>query len=235
MTHIIQIVDFETTDMDPPAEVIEVGACRLTGGEAGWTVSDPVSWLCGSAQPMGPAARAVHHISPAEIAGCAPFVAPDFWIAAKDSGVAVVAAHNLEFEAKCWGEPNLPVLCTYKAALRVFPDAPSHSNGALRYWLEDQGLIAPDHEKTMPAHRAGPDAYVTAWLLKALLVHATAAQMVAWTREPKAFPTCPIGDPWRGKKWADVDAGFLKWMIDKPVEADAVWCARRELDRRASA
>jgi exodeoxyribonuclease X len=142
-----------------------------------------------------------------------------------------VAAHNLEHEAKFWGEPSLPVLCTFKAAMRVWPAAPSFGNGALRYWLEDQGLTAPDHAQTMPPHRAGPDAYVTACTLAALLTQVTAKEMVAWTREPACWPTCPIGE-WRGKPWAEVDAGFLRWMVNKPVEPDLVWNAKRELDRR---
>lgn len=232
MSPVIRTIDFETSDMDPPGEVIEVGICDLVRDDAGtWRVMDPISWLCGTAQPISPGARAAHHLGPADVATAKPFDAAALWAFAK--GDTVVAAHNSEFEAKFWGTARLPVICTLKAAYRVWPDAPSFSNGALRYWLQDQGLISPDPDKAQPAHRAGPDAYVTAWLLKALLAHATAAEMVAWTREPKAFPTCPIGE-WRGKPWSEVDAGFLSWMIRKPVEADLVWNAQRELERRAA-
>lgn len=230
--HVIRVYDFETSDMDPPAEVIEVGLCDLLQTAEGWFPQSPVSWLCGTAQPLGPGARAAHHISAAELEGWPPFDRAALWERAAAEGASVVAAHNLEFEAKYWGAATLPLLCTYKAALRVWPAAPSHSNGALRYWLEDQGLIAPDHDKTMPAHRAGPDAYVTAWLLKALLAHATAAEMVAWTKEPRLLPTCPIGK-FRGKPWPEVEAGFLTWMLNQAsMEEDLKWNARRELDRR---
>lgn len=88
----------------------------------------------------------------------------------------------------------------------------------------------------MPPHRAGPDAYVTAHILKALFAAgATGKDMVAWTKEPRVLPTCPIGAEWRGKKWADVDAGFLRWMLNQAgMEADLRWNAERELDRRAA-
>lgn len=235
MAHIIRVYDFENTDMDPPGEVIEVGYCDVIQHTNGWAVQKPVSWLCGSDQPMSPGARSAHHIRPEEIAGLAPYVAAEMWERAKVEGVAVVAAHNCDHEAKWWGEPALPVICTYKAALRVWPDAPSHANGSLRYWLEDQGLTAPDHGLTMPPHRAGPDAYVTAWTLAALLAKVSAREMVAWTREPRLLPTCPIGKE-RGKKWADVDGGFLDWMIRQPtMEEDLKWNARRELERRRAA
>lgn len=231
----IRILDFETSDLEPPeAKVIEVGICDLVLEDANWKVVAGLSALCGlpDGALMSPKARAVHHISPAELVGLPAFDSEAFWNDVEVDGVDVVAAHSLEYEAKFYGTPRRPVICTYKAALRLWPDAPSHSNGALRYWLEDQGLIQPQHHRTMPPHRAAPDAYVTAHILAAALQIATANQMVAWTREPRLLPTCPIGDPWRGKPWAEVDAGFLRWMVGKPVEPDLVWNARRELDRR---
>lgn len=230
---VIRVIDFETTGMEPPAEVVEVGHCDLRQDpHGGWIVKEPVSYLCG-VSAMPPEVRAVHHITLAEVAGKDPF---DAIALIEDSDhCAVIAAHSMAFEEQWLQiEGIMPQLCTLKAALRVWPDAPAHSNGVLRYWLEDQGLLSLDHETAMPPHRAGPDAYVTAHILRALLTAgATGRDMVAWTREPRLLPTCPIGE-WRGKPWADVDAGFLRWMVNKPVEADLVWNARQELERRAS-
>jgi exodeoxyribonuclease X len=228
----IRVIDFETTGMEPPFEVCEVGYCDLLQTEGGWAVTEePVSWLCGASE-MPPEVRAIHHIRLEEVIGEEPFDAAGLWTDAKTAGVSVMAAHNLEFEAKFWGAPILPTLCTYKAALRVWPEAPSHSNGALRYWLEDQDEVRPIHATTMPPHRAGPDAYVTAWLLKALLRRVTAAQMVAWTKEPRLLPTCPLGK-FRGKRWGEVETGFLTWMLGQPtMEADLKWNAEQELERR---
>ena len=144
-----------------------------------------------------------------------------------------VAVHNSEFESKFFSSP-VPVICTYKAALRIWPNAPSHSNGALRYWLEDQGKIAPVHVMTQPAHRAGPDAYTTAHILMALFnAGATGKEMVAWTKEPKLLPTCPIGK-FKGMPWSEVEAGFLGWMLRQPtMENDLKWNAQREIGRRS--
>jgi exodeoxyribonuclease X len=144
-----------------------------------------------------------------------------------------IAAHNAEFETKFFAAP-VPLICTYKAALRVWPDAPGHSNGSLRYWLEDQGKIAPDHALTQPAHRAGPDAYVTAHILLALFNSgATGKEMVVWTKEPRLLPKCPLGK-FRGKPWAEVEDGFLGWMLRQPtMESDLKWNAEREIARRA--
>lgn len=233
--YIIRIVDFETTGMEPPAQVCEVGWCDLVRTEDEWVVDGPFSFLTG-AKTMPPEVRAVHHIALAEVEHLAPFGPAGFFQAAQDDGVTVLAAHNLDFEAKFLGEHAVPTICTLKAALRVWPDAPAHSNGVLRYWLEDNGLLSLDHATAMPPHRAGPDAYVTAHILKALLAAgATGKDMVAWTREPRLLPTCPIGK-FRGKPWAEVEAGFLNWMLAQAsMEEDLKWNAQRELDRRRAA
>ena len=225
----IRVIDFETTGLEPPAEVCEVGTCDLDLESK--TVGAAISWLCG-VKEMPPDVRAVHHISLVECSGLSPFEQSTADAFMDEGSPSAIAAHNADFELKFF-TPNLPVICTYKSALRVWPAAPGHSNGVLRYWLQDQGLIAPDHVMTQPAHRAGPDAFVTAHILLALFnAGRTGREMVAWTKEPSLLPTCPLGK-FRGKLWADVDAGFLDWMLRQPtMEADLKWNAERELTRR---
>lgn len=223
---IIRIFDFETTGIEPPAEVCEVGICDLHIGDQR-KIDDPISWLCG-VKSMPPEVRAVHHISLDECSAQPPFDPADI----TGGIVDLLAAHNAEFELGFF-TPQVPVICTYKAALRVWPDAPSHSNGALRYWLEDQGKIAPVHKLTQPAHRAGPDAYVTAHILMALFnAGHTGREMVGWTREPRLLPRCPIGK-FRNKPWAEVEFSFLQWMLRQAdMEIDLKWNAEREIERR---
>lgn len=223
---IIRIIDFETTGTEPPAEVCEVGICDLFLEEK--RVGPALSWLCG-VQQMPPEVRAIHHIAMDDCAGMAPFDQSRIFAEPADA----IAAHNSGFETKFFA-PALPMICTYKAALRVWPNAPSHSNGALRYWLEDQGLVTLDHVNTQPAHRAGPDAYVTAHLLLALFnTGATGREMVMWTKEPPLLPTCPIGK-FRGKPWPEVEGGFLGWMLRQPdMDEGLKWNAAREIERRS--
>lgn len=226
---IIRVIDFETTGIEPPkAEVCEVGICDLHLEDR--RIKPPMSWLC-KVNEMPPDVRAIHHISLAE---CAPWDAFDPASMFKEHCDAI-AAHNSGFETKFFS-PEAPVICTYKSALRMWPDAPGHSNGVLRYWLEDQGKINPDHMETQPAHRAGPDAYVTAHILLALFdAGATGREMAAWTKEPPLMPTCPLGK-FRGKPWPEVDGGFLDWMLRQPtMEAGLKWNAEREISRRSGA
>lgn len=225
---IIRVIDFETTGLEPPeAEVCEVAICDLLLEEK--RIIGPKTWMCG-VRSMPPEVRALHHIALSDCEGWDSFNADAIFREPVDA----IAAHMADFEQKFLGlRITPPVICTYKAALRVWPEAPSHSNGALRYWLEDAGKITIDHAKTQPAHRAGPDAYVTAHLLLALFdAGATGRAMVAWTKGPALLPTCPIGK-FRGRPWSHVEGGFLDWMIRQPtMDDDLKWNARREIDRR---
>jgi exodeoxyribonuclease X len=236
----IRVVDLETNGLAPPAAVLEVGWCDLTlEDERIWILEGPEAQLFGCPDPLDPVAHAAHHIHRSEIEGRPPFDATAFLDATQATGALVVASHNWDFEEQwlAFG-PAYPAkaLCTSKAALRIWPEAPSRGLSALRYWLEDAGLINEvvlgDGAAWVP-HRAGADAYVCAHLLQAMLMAGfTARQMVGWTREPRLLPRCTIGK-FRGKPWAEVETGFLQWMTrQEDMEADLKWNASRALTER---
>jgi len=225
---ILRVLDFETTAISPDdGVVIEVGFADYDVESK--EISDPVSWLCG-ATSIPPENRAVHHIRLEDVSSLDSFGPDDRHeiIGCVDA----VVAHNAEFEVSFLGDPGVPVICTYKSSLRVWPDAPSHANAALAYWLEDQGKVALDHAKVVPTHRAGPDSYVTAHILKALFAEgATGKQMVSWTKEPRLLPRITFGKH-KGVDWRDAPRSYLEWMLGSDMEDDLKWNARREIDRR---
>jgi exodeoxyribonuclease X len=234
MTHIVRIVDFETTDIAPPqGQVVEVGTCDVD--VVNRIVHPPKSWLCG-VNEISPETRAVHHIRVQDVAGLEPFSGERLMAEAKADGVTAIAAHNIAFEWQ-WVAPHvcLPMLCTMKAAMRIWPDAPKHQNTVLRYWLEDQGMLPHgyDDELAMPPHRAGPDAYVTAHVMLALFdAGATSKQIQGWTREPHLMPRCPLGK-FRNQPWHVPDRGFLEWVMRQvDMDEDTKWNVQQELNRR---
>jgi len=84
----------------------------------------------------------------------------------------------------------------------------------------------------MPPHRAGPDAYVTAHLLKDMLLETTVEQLVAWTSEPKLLLKVPFGKH-KGAQWADIPDDYLAWITRQAdMDPDVVWNAGVELARR---
>ena len=82
------------------------------------------------------------------------------------------------------------------------------------------------------AHRAGPDAYVTAHLLLEMLDHVPFETLIEWSSVPALLIRCHIGKE-RGKLWSDVDSGFLRWLLDKDFDDDVKFTARHHLEQRA--
>lgn len=143
----LRVVDLETCGFEPPAGVCEIGFCDLVRDEEGWHVGVPGHLLIDPGSPIPPETSAVHHITDADVIGAPSFedaARAVFFDEERDLAPRVVlVAHNARFERQ-WLTPEVTGevhwICTYKAALRVWPDAPSHSNGALRYWLKPEGL-----------------------------------------------------------------------------------------------
>jgi exodeoxyribonuclease X len=230
---LLRVIDIETTGDHPPAEIIEFGRVDVVSDDDRWRVERPMSRLYRPLNGIPPEAMAVHHITEEQFDADMPVCAEDklrqaIWAGARPD---VLVAHNSAFEQAFIPEPitaPLPWICTYKVALRVWPEAPRHSNQVLRYWRNLR--LAPS--LAMPPHRAAPDAYVTAHLLVELLEQASLEEMIAWTTEPKALSTVPFGKH-RGVSWSDAPLDYLQWMVRQgDMDSDAVWCAQQELARR---
>ena len=233
---LLRVIDIETTGMAPPAEIIEFGRADVVSEGAGWRIDRPMARLYKPLHDIPPETMAVHHITEADIPEDAAVCTEEFLEKAVWGGTKpdVLVAHNCEFERKFIPEAatkGLPWICTLKAALRIWPDAPGHSNQVLRYWRK----LALDHALAMPPHRAAPDAWVTANLIVEMLKVATVDQLVAWTGEPKLLPKLTFGKH-RGLAWADVPLDYLQWMTgQRDMDPDAIWCAGREMNRRKNA
>jgi exodeoxyribonuclease X len=191
--------------------VVEIAAVDLVGGE----IIPVRSNLVRPPLPIPPGASAVHHLTDADVedAPALKEVLPFYMDADGAAGVDVFVAHKWSFEAQWIGDhlQGRPSICTYKGALCVWPDAPGHSNQALRYWLRPEGL---DPTFAIPSHRALPDAYVTAFLLRELLRAATIEDLLAWTHEPALLPRVTFGR-YRGCGWDEVPADYLNWIVEK--------------------
>ena len=236
---LVRIVDFESTGIPTEEDrhaVCEVGWADLWIGADGapLTISEAGSRLCNPGRPMPVEALAVHHISDAMIAvgGEAGTKAEPPELAFRrlmEDRPAIFAAHAADFEREFFGGGGARWICTYKAALRVWPDAPGHSNQLLRYWL---GLDL-DARWAMPPHRAGPDAFVTASILIELLKAGTSIDdMVRWSSGPALLPRINFGKH-KGAKWEDVPSDYLRWIVSKSdLDRDTVANAKHHLKLR---
>lgn len=236
MTHIhrvpiVRVIDLETTGGQPWAHgVCEIGWQDVAQDAGGvWQVtSGRGSILIHPGRSIPPVTMAVHHIIDADVTDAPPF---------RDAAPAILrgehvalAAHRATFEER-WCTPELtgglPFICTWKCALRVWPDAPSFSNQVLRYWRMPAGL---DRDLGLPVHRAGPDAYVTAYHLRDMLAVAPVEQLIAWSAEPGLLPRVYAG-PLKGKPWREIDdASLMTFAADR--DEDVRFTAKHEIARR---
>jgi exodeoxyribonuclease X len=236
-TVLMRVVDFETTGLAPPeAEILEVGTTDVWFDTEARTcaIADPQAHLFGTTRPIPPEASAVHHIVDEDVAGLPPCTIDDLRTITTLGAPFAVVAHNWAYEGQ-WLAPevlgDVRSICTFKAALRAWEEAPGHSNATLRYW---RGLRL-DH-RAMPPHRAGPDAYVTAHLLADLLKTESVRDLVRWTQMPRHYRVCPIGK-WRGHLWAEIPHDYLKWVAISATDMapDIKAAALAELERRQGA
>jgi len=233
---LIRAIDIETVGFEPPkgdaSGIVEIGWCDLAPSEAGWRVAGGGSALINPGCPIPPEASAVHHLVDEDVAHAPPWhaVAPLVF-----TGEPVAyAAHNAKFE-RLWCTPAVAGdrswICTHKGALRLWREAPLHSNQGLRYWRRPDGL---DRALADMAHRAFPDAYVTAHHLRDLLQLASLDELIRWSSEPALQVRCQFGKH-RGTSWSEVDTGFLRWVSERDFDEDVLFTVKHEIERRERA
>lgn len=205
---IIRCIDFETTGIPSETDrhaIVEIGWCDL----ADETVGEPEAVLCNPGRPIPHEAMAVHHITDEDVATATGTMdvlgQPDYFV-----------AHNADYERQFF-ETTVPFICTYKVALRLWPESQSHSLQFLRYHL---GLPVK-RELALLAHRAGPDAYVCAHLMQRILDDGRASidDMLRWSGGPGLLPRCTIGKHY-GKPWEEVPTDYLEWIVYKATDMD---------------
>lgn len=231
LTTRVRVIDLETAG-NGRHDVCEIGWQDVSlGPDDSWRVDEERgAFFVNPGRPISPDTMAVHHIRDRDVLG-APF-----WkdIAAAvlrpEGGVVALAAHRAAFEQR-YCTPMLSGaaswICTWKCALRLWPHLPRFSNQLLRYQRMPEGLV---HEIGLPAHRAMPDAYVTAHHLRDMLNHASLEQLLSWSRQPGLLPRVPSG-PDRGKSWDQLSIAALRELAsDRDV--DLRFSAETELARR---
>ncbi len=242
-TPFLRVIDLETTGQSfADGGVVEVGWQDVAqDDQGGWALQGgPGARLVQPGNPISPVTSAIHHIVDEDVAGALPWqmAAPPVLQPARPGRLLALVAHRSAFEQR-WCLPalsgNARWICTYKCALRLWPDAPTHSNQGLRYWRRPEGL---DRDTGLPAHRAGPDAYVTAHHLRDMLgllasCGAGVEQLLAWSAEPALLVRVPFG-PSRGRAWRDLDDAALDRIIggESGGNADVLFTARMERARR---
>jgi exodeoxyribonuclease X len=232
---IVRVIDLETTGEAPPAHgVCEIGWQDVALGEDGrWELlGEGGSQLVNPGRMIPPVTQAIHHILDEQVADAPYWHDVARRVLDPYPRRLALAAHRSTAEQKFCTAPlthGADWICTWKCALRLWPDSPGFSNQMLRYWRRPHGI---EHERGLPAHRAFPDAYVTAFHLRDMLNEASIAQLIEWSNLPGLLPRVRYG-PDRGREWTEIDDDSLEGFLSDRDE-DVRYTAEQELARRQS-
>lgn len=222
MSYNIAVIDTETTNIDPvKAKVVEIAV--VSGRSVFVNLVNP-------GEPIPVETSAIHHIIDEDVKNspCWDEVKTSVGEYLETMGIQYPAAHNAKYDKTVTQLNFLPWICTYKCALRQWPDAPTHKNEGLKYWLQ---LGKRGRFVSHDTHSALHDALVTELILTELLKHQSVETLLQWSNEPRYLPKIPFGK-FRGSPWSDADKSYLNWIIKQDMDEDIIAAAKAELQRR---
>jgi len=211
----IRVVDVESTGVDQSDAIVEFGFTDLDYDEDAkkWRIGAPQAFYVDPERPIPPEAMAIHHIRNEDCAGSPPWSdSQKILHSFTDEVPQFYCAHRVSFESMFIQlPPNARWICTWKAAVTMAPKAPGWSNQCLRYWLN----LAVDPVLSMPPHRAAPDSYVTAHLLRRMLTKTDPHTLADITARPVILPRLGFGkhalDP-----CDQIPDGYWRWILNQP-------------------
>ena len=226
----VRVIDIETTGIDPSTDaIIEIASVDLLKDG---TIANQRSTLVRPSIPVPPESSAVHHLIDDDLA-----FAPQLdEVLDQFKGADAYVAHNADFERSFLERLLGDALwvCTYKCALRIWPDLLSHSNQALRYQL---GLVNPCNidRHTLSPHRALSDAIVTAAVFTEVIKHVSWPELVQWSSEPALLSVLRFGMH-RGERFDAVPEDYLRWIVEgqNELREEVKASARYWLEKRAA-
>lgn len=209
----IVIIDTETTGkVDPePIEIAWVAVEDLNSLQ----VTQKFSSRFLPKKPISFGAMATHHILPSDLVGCPPpeeFQLPD--------SVKIIVGHNIDYDWKAIGSPNVYRICTLAMARTIWPDLDSHALSALIYALSPNAENA--RKALQSAHSALADVLFTKYVLSRILKeHPVSSWRELWQfseqcRIPRAMP---FGKH-RGTPISDLAPDYVRWALANLQELD---------------
>ena len=210
----LRVIDFESTGL--PSEEEEHSICEAAYVDVcpetkDWTES--YRSLVIPSTEMSVEALSVHHIT--DLTGAISWKEVQEYLTEGNdcTDPVVYVAHNAVFEKQFFNPEGSRWIDTYKCALKLYPKAPRHTNQVLKYYLE-----IPDEPIHHPPHRALPDCYVTAEILKKMLDKVSVEAMIRVSSEPPYLTTITFGKH-RGTAYKDLPDSYLNWL-SKQTEMD---------------
>lgn len=199
------IFDTETTGTDEP-QIIEAAWLRLDS-LATLNVTEQFEQRYRPTQHITLGALAVHHIYDEELVDCPPHT--DFRLPAD---VQYIIGHNVDYDWKVAGKPDVKRICTLALSRNLYPDADSHSQSAMIYLID-----RPNARNLLKsAHSALADVQNCRSLLANLisLSGPVADWEALWQLSEQArIPKVMTFGKHKGMAITDVPADYKAWLL----------------------
>lgn len=204
------LIDTETTGLVDP-QPVEVGIARLALKQAIPVLDEIAVSRFKPSKKISLGALATHHILDEELDGCPPSTS---FLLPPDVGYLI--GYNVDFDWNVIGRPDVKRIDVCAMCRNLWPEADSHSQGAMLYLLEPP---AAAREMLRNAHSAAGDIVVCATILEHVLAKAGPFPTLEtlWEFSERArVPKVMTFGKHKGTPIADVPTDYKRWLLKQP-------------------
>lgn len=204
------ILDTETTGLTDP-QVIELAYMGPLASSD--QMGDHIVLRFKPSCAISLGAMSTHHIIDSDLVDCEPWRGA--WT--PPAGIDYLVGHNVDFDWKAIGSPDIKRICTLALARARWPELDSHCLGALIYHLYPKSLA-----RTMlrNAHCAGVDVVLCFQVLTKMLSDPIPAAMTwehLWQTSEKArVPSVMPFGKHKGLPMSQVPRDYKLWLLAQP-------------------
>lgn len=232
------VLDFETTDATEDAQATEIGYMPVQFKDGAITKTDECtgvkSGYCKPDRPISFGAMAVTNIFNEDIESCESHKSINNRIMPK--GEAYIIGHNIDFDIRVAANAGVDVsqykaICTLAMVRNLYPDADSHTLGAMSCMLDYEYARA----NMKDAHGAAADVVMTARLLYIICKNQNITSMEQ-LYEFSEFARIPTHFPFGKHKGVAIaelatnhdGRGYLQWVVNSIKDNEYLTTACRK-------
>lgn len=204
----IYILDTETTDLDDP-QCIELAYGEVVLANGLLSAGTCTSMRFRPSKPISFGAMSTHHIQPSDLVGCPPYSAAKI-----PDDAEYLIGHNVDFDWKVLGCPDVRRICTLAMARKIWPDIDSHKLGALAYMLWPEKA----RQMTQYAHSAAADVNLCYEVLAHMcrMIRPESIEALWQFSENARIPTVMTFGKHKGMAIANVPPDYKRWLLNQP-------------------
>jgi exodeoxyribonuclease X len=232
------ILDFEATDATEDAQATEIGIMDVTFTDGLFTKADAHgarAFNCKPDRPISFGAMAVTNIFNEDVSDCESHTG--LCARAMPKGAAFIIGHNVDFDIRVAANAGVDVsqykaICTLAMVRNLYPDADSHTLGAMSCMLDYEYARA----NMKNAHGAAADVVMTARLLYKICKQQSITSMDQ-LYEFSEFARIPTHFPFGKHKGVAIaelaknqdGRGYLQWVVNSIKDNDYLTTACKKV------